>query len=116
MKITNLTPHPLRIHGRAGEIRDLAVDGPAPRLTPQRTPLGDLDGLPLGRTVLGDPTGLPDPEDGVVLIVSALVAEACPDRTDLVYPGEAVRDERGRITGAKGLCAGPGMARERGLS
>jgi len=50
--------------------------------------------------------------DGTILIVSALVAEhpsvAC--RTDLAYPGEAIRDEAGKVIGANGLCAGPGLA------
>ena len=31
-------------------------------------------------------------------------------RSDLAYPGEAIRDPEGKIIGAKGLCAGPGLA------
>jgi hypothetical protein len=61
---------------------------------------------------MGEPTGLPDPADGVIVIVSALVAEhpSVAHRTDLAYPGEAIRDPDGKIVGAKGLCAGPGLA------
>jgi hypothetical protein len=63
---------------------------------------------------MGNPQGLPEPEDGVVLVVSALVAEAAPEREDLAYPGEAIRDSDGKIVGAKGLCAGPGLAHKIG--
>lgn len=31
-------------------------------------------------------------------------------RTDLAYPGEAIRDRDGKIVGCRGLCAGPGLA------
>lgn len=112
-QLKNLTPHPLAMHGPEG-VTHLPVDGPAPRLAPSRESLGAIGGLPVVRTTLGSPSGLPDPEDGVVLIVSALVAEhpALAGRTDLAYPGEAIRDADGRIIGARGLCAGPGLARK----
>lgn len=112
-EIKNLTPHTLHLHGADG-VTTIGPDGPAPRLTPERTPLGGVSGLPVVRTVLGSPQGLPEPEEGVLLIVSALVAEhpSVSHRTDLAYPGEAIRDENGRIVGAKGLCAGPGLARQ----
>lgn len=52
---------------------------------------------------LGPVEGLPEPEDGIVYIVSRIVAEAVPHRRDVVAPGEAVRDSAGRIVGARGL-------------
>jgi hypothetical protein len=71
-----------------------------------------LNDIPVVRTRLGCPEGLPDPEDGVILIVSALIAEhhSVEHREDLAYPGEAIRDESGRVVGCRGLCAGPGLA------
>lgn len=53
---------------------------------------------------LGAVVGLPAPEAGVILVVSRLVAEAVPGRMDVYAPGEAVRDDAGRIVGARGLC------------
>ena len=128
MKFLNLTPHPITIVAD-GRSFDLPVDGPAPRLAVERVDLGvlpmDYEGysslydreevmlhdIPVVRSMMGAPTGLPEPQDGVIVIVSALVAEhpSVAHRTDLAYPGEAIRDADGKIVGAKGLCAGPGM-------
>ena len=111
MKFLNLTPHPLTI--LAGDVAThLAVSGPAPRLAVDRESLGTVGAFPIVRSTMGSPTGLPDAEEGVILVVSALVAEhpSLTSRDDLAYPGEAVRDADGKITGAKGICAGPGLA------
>ena len=111
MKFLNLTPHNLTIV-TGEETRVYPVDGPAPRLEVERVELGVLDGIPIVRSTMGNPFGLPETQDGIMLIVSALVAEhhSLASRIDLVYPGEAIRDETGKIVGAKGLCAGPGLA------
>lgn len=111
MTFMNLTPHPLTIVEGA-ESTAYPVDAPAPRLAVDRESLGCINGISVVRSTMGEPTGLPDPQDGVILIVSALVAEhpSVAQRTDLAYPGEAIRDADGKIVGAKGLCAGPGLA------
>lgn len=128
MKFLNLTPHPITIIDGNYEIT-LPVDGPAPRLAVDRVELGTIvaDHYPVSRmgdaelgafqcaivrSTMGEPIGLPEPQDGVVLVVSALVAEhpSLSHRTDLAYPGEAVRDDEGRIVGCRGLCAGLGLA------
>jgi hypothetical protein len=113
MQLKNLTPHPLNLLGSDGEIRSYAVDGPAPRLRVEREVVGELAGLPVVRSTMGEPEGLPPSEEGVVYVVSALVAEhpSLANRSDLAYPGEAIRDADGKIVGAKGLCAGPGLAK-----
>jgi len=111
MKFLNLTPHPLTI--LSGDVATLIpVSGPAPRLAVERESLGTLGEFPIVRSTMGAPTGLPESEEGTILIVSALVAEhpSVASRQDLAYPGEAVRDADGKITGARGLCAGPGLA------
>lgn len=112
MIIKNLTPHALKLERADGSFQQLPVDGPAPRLVPSREPLGSLNGLRLVRTSLGEPVGLPEPKEDTLLVVSALVAEhpSLASRADLAYPGEAIRDADGKIVGARGLCAGPGLA------
>lgn len=112
MRFVNMTPHSVHVHDGNGNVRVIEPCGTVPRLTPRSESLGTIDGLPIVRTRLGSPEGLPDPEDGVVLIVSALIAEhhSVEDREDLAYPGEAIRDESGRVVGCRGLCAGPGLA------
>jgi hypothetical protein len=111
VRLRNRTPHPLSLHGADGTVLSLPVDGPAPRLGVERQALGLIAGLPIVRSTMGAVGGLPEEREDIIVIVSALVAEACPERGDLAYPGEAIRDEAGRIIGARGLCAGPGLAR-----
>ena len=46
-------------------------------------------------------SNLPDYEEGVYYIVSALVANAYPERKDLLMVNETIRDDDGRIIGCK---------------
>lgn len=48
-------------------------------------------------------TDLPEAVDGVVYITSTLVAQAVPDRTDVLVPADLRRDEAGRIIGCGAL-------------
>jgi hypothetical protein len=47
--------------------------------------------------------GLPAPKEGTVYVVSFLTARAVPDREDVYFPGEALRDDGGNIIGCVGL-------------
>jgi hypothetical protein len=111
MKFLNLTPHPIKIFEGTNSFT-YPVNGPAVRLVVEQTYLGQIDGISIVRSTTGAPIGLPEQQEGVILIVSAMVAEhpSLASRTDLAYPGEAVRDSDGKIIGAKGLCANPGLA------
>lgn len=114
MEIINLTPHTVNLHRADGSVLTLAPSAPAPRLATIRRTIALIDGLEVVHTRLGEPEGVPDPREGTIFIVSALVAEhpAVANRTDLAYPGMAVRDDAGRVVGAQGICAGPGLARK----
>lgn len=59
--------------------------------------------IPVKMVSAADVTGLPEQEDNVVHIVSRMVADACPDRQDLVFPFRLIRDDQGRITGCTGF-------------
>ena len=106
--IQNLTPHTVNIVMPDGEILVLAPAGPAPRLAVTRETLPDLltdrGSISISRPTMGAVEGLPDPVDGVVLVVSALVAGAVK-RPDVLSPGELVRDSGGAVVGCRGLCA-----------
>ena len=108
MKIVNLTPHAVTLHGAEGKAMTLAPSGQLARLAVAREPMFPItvDGVTLSvsRPTFGAVTGLPDAQPGVLLLVSALVAEAVR-RVDVVSPGELVRDSAGVIVGASGLCA-----------
>jgi len=105
--IKNLTPHPLTIVGEGGTLQ-VPTSGQIARLAVTRTALDPvlIDGvtLPVSRPSLGEITGLPPAEEGVILIVSALVAEAA-NRADIFSPGELLRSQEGAVIGAKGLCS-----------
>jgi len=64
--------------------------------------IGDIK-VPVNKVVLGNTTGLPEPQSGVVYVVSRLIAEAHPERGDLFFVDETVRDGQGRIVGCKSL-------------
>lgn len=44
-------------------------------------------------------TGLPEPKPDTYYIVSKILAQACPEREDLIFPGTVVRDESGDVVG-----------------
>ena len=51
----------------------------------------------------GEVIDLPEPQEGVVYIVSMLVAARANGRTDLVSPGRQLRNEAGQVIGCAGL-------------
>ena len=115
MRIINLTPHTLNLHGTdassplAALVVNVPPSGTIARLTVSRTACGEVVAnggvrLTVSRATFGEIAGLPVPEAGTVFVVSALVAEAAK-RADVFSPGELVRDEAGVVTGANGLSA-----------
>jgi len=104
MRIINCTPHELKLFRPDGSVVTIPKpSGPAARVAATNTVVGEVDGIPLFRTVFGAVENLPAEEAGVIVVVSALVRAACPARTDLASPGELVRDAGGNVTGARGL-------------
>ncbi len=106
MRIRNLTPHRLNLISPDGE-SDFDPDGLCPRVAMSFVQSGtiDIDGvaIPTGRTEPGEIVDLPDEEEGTLLVVSRVVAAAAPDRADLVFPDDLVRDDAGRVIGARRL-------------
>lgn len=114
MKIINLTPHSLTLVGGNGAL-EVPPSGTVARLAVTRTALSPvvIDGVTLAVNlpVMGDVTDLPSAVDGVILVVSALVAGAV-NRSDVMSPGELIRDNAGNVIGARGLCAYHGGANQ----
>lgn len=107
MKIVNLTPHALNFIGADGETVLTVPSSGVARAKQTRVAIGcvETDGaaLPVCRTTYGAVDGLPAPEDGTVYVVSALTAQAVPDRADVYITDDAVRDDAGRVIGCRGL-------------
>lgn len=100
--IINLTPHEVNILSGDKQI-DLEPSGTVARCYVERDTVGEINGIPLTQNHFGQVTGLPDPEKDTFYIVSALVANACKERDDLVIPDETVRDGQGCIIGCRSL-------------
>ena len=77
--------------------------GIVPRCSQIENAVGRIEGIPVTVQVFGDVVDLPEQEADVFLIVSRLVASACPAREDLLIPGPLLRDEAGKVVGCKGL-------------
>lgn len=122
--IRNLTAHTVRLFGvvyseelnQWVEVDWATVDLPPcedpPRVSMARervlcvptTPGDEPVMVPVNRTVTGEVEGLPE-QTLDWLVVSRQVAEARPDRGDLLIVDETVRDEQGRIIGARALAS-----------
>ncbi len=109
MNIVNLTPHVLNFmpEGPDGPTVTIPPSGQVARCATSRVQVGTVtvDGItvPVNRTQFGEVTGLPDPQPDTIFVVSAVVAQAVPNRPDVFIVDDAVRDEHGRIIGARAL-------------
>ena len=105
-KLINLTPHDVNLVGDDGLTVTIPAEDTPARASEQYTETGEHEGgHPRVKLSYGDVTGLPDPVQGTVYIVSNIVAVALPDRTDLVWPAGIVRGEGGVITGCRVLAS-----------
>jgi len=112
-KLVNLTPHDINLVSLDNDRPVLTIEasGVMARVAVTRKPgdtlnIGDT-AISTSSAVYGAVTGLPGPEEDTLYLVSALVAQAAPNRVDLVTPGELVRDEAGRVVGCRGLTYTP---------
>ena len=59
--------------------------------------------IPVNKVSCGKVYNLPSPREGTIYIVSRTVAENAKGRNDLYIVDETIRDDKGRIIGAKSL-------------
>lgn len=102
MEFINCTPHALTIEGMG----TLPPSGRVPRCATVRSEAAPVGGVRVVAQSMGDVTGLPDPVEGVALIVSALVLGALRgSRPDVFAPdtgADCIR-ENGQIVAVRGL-------------
>lgn len=106
MNFVNLTPHELNIYNRDGEhVTDIEPSGDTVRVDVSRDVVDEIGDIPILETEYGEVDGLPEPEEGVVYIVSGFVKThpSVESREDVYSPGELVRDDEGNPIGCKGL-------------
>ncbi len=104
--IRNFTPHVIHLVTPAGQVQ-LPPDGPPARIRQSAVPAGRVPArdteVELFDVHDGGVDGLPDPQPDVYLVVPRVVAYACPERRDLVFPYQEVRDDTGRVIGCTAL-------------
>lgn len=110
MRLVNLTPHAIHLMpaGPGGPTVTIPPSGTAARCATQRVQVDTItvDGVQVSvnRTQFGAVDGLPGPQPDTLYLVSVIVAQAVAGtRTDVVMVDDAVRDEEGRIIGARAL-------------
>lgn len=109
-KFVNLTPHELAFWVKDSEDKESIIRIPKSdkvvRLDNYCEAAGSIMGIPVVRCTEGQPHNLPAPKEGVVYLVSSLVAKKvlrddvlCPDTSD----DGAIRDGNGIIVAVKRL-------------
>ena len=98
MKLHNLTPHTIRVslareHGDALALSVYESEGCA-RIGQTSTAVDVADECEIAEPTYGDVAGLPPPAKGHLFIVSMMVAQAAPERRDLVWPDSGPDAER----------------------
>lgn len=104
--LVNLTPHDIVVCNEAGEeMFRVKPSGTVARVQSVKERIDTLHmagmEFAINRSRFGDVIGLPAPEYGVFYIVSGLVAQAVPSRSDLLIVDDTVRDKEGRIIGCR---------------
>ena len=97
MQLINLTPHAIGILNVDGIVQTIPASGMVCRLTTSTVLVEVMDGLRITKTVFGKPEGLPEEKAGTSYLVSQLVKNALPGRSDLLVPAEVLRDKDGKI-------------------
>lgn len=101
--IKNYTPHTVTICLDDGPNLVLESKGVARCMSGEQM-IGSIEGVPVYRIAFGSVFGLPEKEEGVVYIVSRIVAEALSGIRDDVYVVSGTfRDDEGNIIGCRGL-------------
>jgi hypothetical protein len=103
VELVNLTPHVINVQGVSGEVREIPPSGVVARVSESSEVVSEIEGIALFASVYGEVVGLPEPKEGSLFIVSALVKSAVQGRSDVVSPGALVRDANGQPVGCKGL-------------
>lgn len=106
--LINLTPHTINLCNKEGEVVMSIPSSGNARVSVKPGQASYFDGVPVpvfSPSVYGEVQDLPDPVEGIIYIVSMMVAQRCPNRVDVVGPDSgptAVRKD-GQIVGVRGL-------------
>jgi hypothetical protein len=101
-ELVNMTPHAITMideNNHDNVLLNIEPTGDTIRLAEQ---VSTINGFKLNKHTFGS-ANLPPKKDKTLFIVSALVANAHPERNDFIMVSKAVRNEEGRIVGCTGF-------------
>ncbi|MCU9518923.1 hypothetical protein N7326_03405 [Corynebacterium sp. ES2794-CONJ1] len=108
-KLVNLTPHPVTLLDQDSGAKSELPGAKEPARVVERSGSAGLltyEGLTI-RSYLVSPTrevtNLPEFQEGVVYVVSRMVCEALPERSDLLFPFILERDAENYVIGCSAL-------------
>ena len=116
-RLVNLTPHEIVIRLETGDVR-IPASGQVARCSSRseiQPPVRvDYHTIPVTKNVIGDVEGMPEPQDGVIYLVSTMVGQKLAGTRHDVYapdtsPASAIRDGDGKVVAVKGLQAFQGV-------
>lgn len=103
MKFVNLTQHDLIIAFKNGDDLVLPASGEVARVTFSTQQVDEVAGIPIFKTIYEPKiTGLPEPEDETIFIVSSLAAQIAK-RRDVLAPTKLIRGNDGQVIAAGGF-------------
>lgn len=106
MRFVNLTPHPIKVQDVHGFVHEFAPSGQVARVGQVTSEMPELAGFRVRTNQSGPVSGLPDPQDGVIYLVSGFVLAAARGRDDVLAPDtgpDCLRDANGHITAVRGF-------------
>jgi hypothetical protein len=108
MDFVNCTPHAVALFRPDGESVTLPAAASPARCAQTTYVVGEVAGFPIHRVSFGAVDNLPPQADGTVYIASLLVVQAAraAGRADVFAVADTVRDDAGRIVGARALTDG----------
>jgi hypothetical protein len=95
MKLINLTPHEIKLPNGTS----IEPSGYVARANTHLQQCGEMDGIPLLKSLIHSVSNLPEPQDGHMFIVPAIVRSHLSERNDLLSPAKLIRNNQGHVIG-----------------
>tara|TARA_B100000287_G_scaffold345115_1_gene332418 strand:+ start:176 stop:532 length:357 start_codon:yes stop_codon:yes gene_type:complete len=104
-ELVNMTPHEITMideNDHDNVLMRIEPSGETVRLAEEVVQVSTINGFKLNKHTFGS-ANLPPKKTKTLYVVSALVANAHPERDDFIMVSKAVRNDEGRIVGTTGF-------------
>lgn len=101
--IKNMTPHDIVVLNANDEVTNIFKSEGVVRVKTQREAFGEVNGVPISKTTLGELDFVPEKVHGTCYIVSSFVKTMFPERKDFLVVGDTKRNEEGQVVGCYGF-------------